>query len=60
MRMQAMADFLVAHLGHGDTPAECTPEAQSLQSAAAHSAQLAAPFSAALGECRHGSKELCR
>ena len=50
MPMQAMADFIVAHLGHGDIPAECTPEAQHLMSAAADTARFATPFSAALGE----------
>ena len=48
--MQAMADFLVAHLGHGDTPAECTPEAESLRTSAARSAQFASAFTHSLGE----------
>ena len=49
MSLQAMGDFIVAHLGHGDTPAECTPEAQHLMSLAADTARFATPFSAALG-----------
>ena len=48
--MQSMADFLVAHLGHGDTPAECTSEAESLRSSAARSAHYAAAFTHSLGE----------
>ena len=44
-----MADFLVAHLGHGDTPAECTPEAESLREAAARSAVYASAFTHSLG-----------
>ena len=48
--MQSMADFLVAHLGHADTPAECTPEAESLWASAARSAQYAAAFTHSLGE----------
>ena len=52
MSLQAMGDFIVAHLGHGDTPAECTPEAQHLMFLAADTARFATRFSAALGEAR--------
>ena len=48
--MQVMADFLVAHLGHGNTPAECTPEAESLRLSAASSAHFASAFTHSLGE----------
>ncbi len=48
--VQTMADFLVAHLGHGDTPAECTPEAESLRTSAARSAHYASAFTHSLGE----------
>jgi len=50
MPAQTMADFLVAHLGHGNTPAECTPEAESLRASAACSARFASPFCVTLGE----------
>lgn len=44
-----MADFLVAHLGHGDTPAEFTPEAESLLSLAKSTVSYAGSFIEALG-----------
>ena len=44
-----MADFLVAHLGHGDTPAELTPEAERLLSLAKSTVLYARAFIEALG-----------
>ncbi|CAL5227244.1 g10172 [Coccomyxa viridis] len=49
---ETMADFLVAHLGHGDTPAECTAEAESLRTSAARSALYASAFTHSLGRGR--------
>ena len=44
-----MADFLVAHLGHGDTPAELTPQAEALLSLAKNTVSYARSFIEALG-----------
>ena len=44
-----MADFLVAHLGHGDTPAELTPEAEALLSLPRTQFLYARSFIEALG-----------
>ncbi len=44
-----MADFLVAHLGHGDTPAELTPEAGALLASAKETVSYSHSFIEALG-----------